>query len=435
MNIFFLVYYMNRLFSISILVFIYFFVFSPNSLTSLDLINNFQDFEVYQKTFSKEEVYEKIEQMLKKDPEIELWYNIQADRLNVYACPEDKVKDIPEFTLYFGHKEKFKKTFPSLENSHMPLKGLRIAIDPGHIGGNYAKIEEKYVEMSPNREKNIYEPLAFHEGELSVITAKKLAKKLEALGAKVFLTKSNPGEVVYKKKFEEWFQNDISEAIDLMTSYQEDPELKKDEIFWWTNQATSSEIFRLTYNYLDVERRAELINAFKPHVTVSCHYNLGCPYDKDGKSPGTSADYTFFFVPGAFKKGDTKNEAFSKKSLKNARSRYEFIRFIVTDDIEQSIDLAKTAVSYSKQILKSPILNNVNFAKDQCLYNSAGIYHRNLCLNCLVHGPLLYGEPLLQDNYSNAKILASNPDVLIDKVVNIYYRSILDWAESLTQSD
>ncbi len=426
---------MNRLFSISILVFIFFFTFSPKSLASLDLTSNPHDFDIYQKTFSKEEVYEKIEQMLKKNPEIEHWYDILADRLNMYACPEDKVKNNPEFTLYFGNKDKPQKKFPSLENSHMPLKGLRVAIDPGHVGGSYAKIEAKYVEMLPNHEKNIYEPIAFHEGELSVITAKKLAKKLDALGAKVFLTKSNPGEIVYKKNFEAWFKEDISKAIDLMVSYQLNPDLKKREALWWTNAATPSEIFRLTYNYLDVERRAELINAFKPHVTVTCHYNLGCPYDNEGKSPGTDVDYTLFFVPGAFIKGDEKHEAFCKKSLKNARSRYEFIRQIVTDDIEQSINLAKIAVDYSRQILRSPILNNVNYAKDICFYNSPGIYHRNLCLNRLVHGPLLYGEPLLQDNYSNAKTLASNPDLIIDKVVNIYYRSILDWAEEYSEAN
>ena len=426
---------MNRLFTISIVFFLFSFFFFPQSLIAFDLKDHAQDFLPYQKTLSKEEVQEKILAMLQKDPEIQSFYEVTSDSLHIYASFEDKQKQIPEFTLYFGQREKPKKDFPSFDNPHMPLKGLRVAIDPGHIGGSYAKMEEKYVEMLPNPEKLIYEPISFHEGELAVITAKKLAKKLESLGAKVLLTKTNPGEIVYKKPFEDWYKEDIAKAIDFMASYQSDPTLKQKEAQWWTDKASPSELFRKAYVYLDLDRRADLINAFNPHVTVSCHYNQGCGYTQDGKCLGTDVDYTLFFVPGAFTKGDQKNEAFGQKSLKNARSRYEFVRFIVSDDIEQSIDLAQTAIGYSRQILKLPILNNANYSPAQCIHNSPGIYHRNLSLIRLVHSPILYGEPLLQDNFNNAKILASNPDALIDRVVHIYYRSILDWAESYSYSN
>lgn len=423
---------MRKLFSISIALFsFYLMLFSPH-LPALNLKHNSQDFALYQRTLSKESVQEKIKKMLQKDPEVENWYKITDHALKIYASLEDKKEDSPEFTLLFGSMPKVKKEFPKLDNPHAPLKGLRIAIDPGHIGGEFAYLEEKYIQMPINPLKNIHEELSFNEGDLTIRTAKKLAQHFETLGAKVLLTKSNPGEVVYKKPFDLWLKENFNEAIDQMVDAHLSQDQKHNQRLWWKEVASAPQIFRMTYNFLDVERRAELINAFNPHVTISCHYNLGGIYDKEGLTPGVDFDYALFFVPGAFKNANLKNEAFAKKSLQDARSRYEFIRFIVTDDLESSIDLAKTALGYTKKILKSSTGDDCSYLKVLCIQHEPGIYHNNLTLPKLVHGPVLYGEPLCQDNYANAKMLSSNPDYLIDKVVQIYSRSVLDWAESFS---
>lgn len=421
---------MSRLFSISIAFFSFSLMLFSSFLSALDLKNNGQDFALYQKTVSKRYIQEKIKTMLQKDDDIEGWYCITEQSLKIYACPEDKKKDCPEFTLFFGSVPKVKKEFPKLDNPYAPLKGFRIAIDPGHIGGEFAYLEEKYIQMPANPAKNIHEDLAFSEGDLTLQTAKKLAQHFEALGAKVLLTKSNPGELVYKKPFDQWLQENFEDAVEQMVTMNADVNKQSQERLWWKEKASAPQIFRMTYNFLDVERRAELINAFKPHLTISCHYNLGGIYDKEGRTPGVDFDYSLFFVPGAFKKGGLKHEVFAKKSLKDPRSRYEFVRFLVTDDLEESIDLAKIALDYTKKILKNPTGDDCSYLKVLCIQNQPGIYHYNLTLPKLVHSPILYGEPLCQDNYENAKSLSMNPEQIIDKVVQIYSRSVLDWAEN-----
>ena len=55
--------------------------------------------------------------------------------------------------------------------------GLKIALDPGHIGGEWAKMEERWFKMGDTP--------PVEEGEMTLRVAKILAPKLRALGARV----------------------------------------------------------------------------------------------------------------------------------------------------------------------------------------------------------------------------------------------------------
>lgn len=393
-----------------------------------------QDFTLFQETLTREEVKTKIETMLQKDKEVSNFYSLSDQALYIFASKEDKENHLPEFVLRLGSKPKIKPNkLPSFGNPYTPLKGLRVAIDPGHIGGAFSKLEEKYIHMKPKEEQGIYEEIEFSEGDLAVLTAKKLARKLKALGAEVLLTKTQPGSPVYKKDYSKWLEEDFDDAVSFLVTRQDNPTIQEKERLYWKTIASESEVFRSTYNFLDVERRAELINAFKPHVTVTCHYNLGGIYDSKGYTPGVTDDYTLFFVPGAFKRGSLKNEKFKNSSLKSERARYEFVRLLLTDDIEQSVLLAKIAREHAKSILDLPSGDHCNYLKVLCLKNDEGIYHRNLVLTRMVHSPLLYCEPFCQDNYAQAKILSETPEIKVDQVVELYLRSILDWVDYNSQ--
>ncbi|MEI7963415.1 MAG: hypothetical protein WCI42_06250, partial [Verrucomicrobiota bacterium] len=66
-----------------------------------------------------------------------------------------------------------------------PLAGLRIAIDPGHLGGSYAQMEARWFRIGNSR------PVA--EGEMTLIVAKLLKQRLEAMGAEVWMTRTKNG--------------------------------------------------------------------------------------------------------------------------------------------------------------------------------------------------------------------------------------------------
>ncbi|MGB0775564.1 MAG: hypothetical protein ACPGUY_06940, partial [Akkermansiaceae bacterium] len=75
-----------------------------------------------------------------------------------------------------------------------PLAGIHIAIDPGHIGGDTAKLEERWFKIGDNK------PVM--EGNMTLTTAKIIKKQLKELGAKVYLIRKdnkpvNPHKLEY----------------------------------------------------------------------------------------------------------------------------------------------------------------------------------------------------------------------------------------------
>ena len=78
------------------------------------------------------------------------------------------------------------KKLADSETKRKSLKGLKIALDPGHIGGKYSEMEGRHFVIGKDA--------PVKEGDLSLEIAKKLEKILTALGAEVFLVrdKSEP---------------------------------------------------------------------------------------------------------------------------------------------------------------------------------------------------------------------------------------------------
>src|SRR5690606_4726088 len=68
-----------------------------------------------------------------------------------------------------------------------PLAGLKIALDPGHLGGQWAKMEERWFQIGKSK------PVT--EGDMTLAVAKLMAPRLEALGAEVILTRSKASPV------------------------------------------------------------------------------------------------------------------------------------------------------------------------------------------------------------------------------------------------
>jgi len=68
-----------------------------------------------------------------------------------------------------------------------PLSGLRIALDPGHLGGGYARMEGRWFRIG--------ETTPVCEGDLSLQVAQHLAPRLTALGAEILWVRAAPGPV------------------------------------------------------------------------------------------------------------------------------------------------------------------------------------------------------------------------------------------------
>ncbi len=72
-----------------------------------------------------------------------------------------------------------------------PLAGLRIALDPGHLGGAWGPLEARSFSVDGRP--------PVQEGDLALRVAQLLAPRLEALGAQVSLVRDRPGPVTGEK--------------------------------------------------------------------------------------------------------------------------------------------------------------------------------------------------------------------------------------------
>ncbi|WP_420421030.1 N-acetylmuramoyl-L-alanine amidase family protein [Simkania sp.] len=361
---------------------------------------NFHNFDGFQQKLSKEYVTEKIRHYLKYSDEIEKYYEITANALAIYASPGDKKLGKVEYALYFGQE------FPSVvpEFKH-PLSKAKIAIDPGHFGGQFARLEERYVSIESEGKT-----LEFDEGTLAFLTALHLKKKLEAKGATVLMTRKAIGEGAYPQPFFEWLK--------------EHPEL-------WEKGVPLSTIFLRHYNRLDLRARAELINNFQPDLTLLIHYNaIDSELPDPRRTKPTKRNFNLVFIPGAFCKGE----------LANAEDRYHFLRLICTQDLELSHQMAQDLVERFTTYLDVPPLKSAK--KELCgfgnsLVSADGVFCRNLCLTRLIESPLCYGETLIQNNLDEALELSQSqttidgipcPQRVID-VAEAYYKTILLYYE------
>ena len=342
----------------------------------------------------------------------------------------DKVKDIfryPDFQKYLTQEkisnwavyaDAFEDNFTSPKGI---LHGYKIALDPGHIAGDLetAKTEKKWVEM-----KN--PPVQLIEGELTLATALILKKKLEAEGATVMLTRDQPNQSAFGLDYKTWKDSLFAQSID--SAYAKG-DISFEEKNYLRYKANDTEIFRRFFMLEDVRERARKINAFHPDLTLIIHYNVD-ETNQNWNKP-TKKDYVMGFVGGSFS-----NDEFEKPE-----ARIEFLRLLLTDDVEHSIEFSKYIVGSLSEKLKVPAAldSNAIYLRDNCMNTDAsGVFCRNLTLTRMVKGTLCYGESLYQDNINECKAL-SKKDVKIgemetskrvEEVAEAYYQGIMNYVKS-----
>src|SRR5207248_11776749 len=130
-----------------------------------------------------------------------------------------------------------------------PLAGLRIALDPGHLGGKWAKMEERWFKFGDTK------PVT--EGDLTLRVSRMLALRLRKLGATVLfvrnstqpITSKRPGdfkELARKILIKNGLPQPRSDVLD-----PKDPE--KEKTIRWQSEM-------LFYRYSEIRRRSVLVN-------------------------------------------------------------------------------------------------------------------------------------------------------------------------------
>jgi len=258
-----------------------------------------------------------------------------------------------------------------------PLSGLRIALDPGHLGGKWAKMEERWFQVD--------EKPPVQEGDLVLRVSQLLAPRLKQLGAKVSFVRKN-AEPITQKRPDDF--KDLARKILIKNGVPQprgdfldpdDPE-KEQTIRW------QSEI--LFYRYSEIRRRAVLVNT-KLHPDIVLCLHLNAEGWGDPKSP-TLIDHNHLHL--------LVNGSYLQEELEFDDQRFEMIRRLLSRGYDEELPLADAVAGVMAKETQLPAYEYPTANAVTKVGTTGYVYARNLLATRLYRCPVVYCEPYVMNS-------------------------------------
>lgn len=152
----------------------------------------------------------------------------------------------------------------------LPLAGLHLALDPGHVGGRWAAYEGRDFVINEGDYR-------VREGELVLEVAQRVREQLQALGAEVTLLREGDEPVNLKPPFD---------YLEVAGREVQKPTIMTFEALMKYRQALRNRSVRLSVVIGEIVERARLVNeVIQPDALLSLHINAAqWPKNKPGET-------------------------------------------------------------------------------------------------------------------------------------------------------
>ena len=256
------------------------------------------------------------------------------------------------------------------------LSGLRIALDPGHIGGGFAQMEERYLSQHPN------EYIA--EGELSLKVAQSLKAKLEALGAEVLMVRDKNEPVTTARPSD---LRSIAEATLREHGITQPKEtyagLTGDERVITLQYQTE----KLFYRESEIRARGKKVNEqLKPDLVLCLHFNAA-PWGKPSEPVWSQENHLHLLVNGCY----------SAEELQLQDVRFEMLERLFGRVHEEELPLAEELAHSMAESTSLPPYTYVT-PNARPAGHTGYLFARNLLANRIYQCPVVYMEPYVMNN-------------------------------------
>lgn len=261
-------------------------------------------------------------------------------------------------------------------NGRPPLSDTHIAIDPGHIGGAYGKMEERFL--------SFHQGESIQEGDLSLLTAQVLKARLEALGAVASLVrdKSEPVTTTRPPEYSNLALSILKDAgvaapVDRYDGVTGDAKII-------TVQWQSEKLF---YRVSEIRERAKKVNQqLKPDLVLCLHYNAEAW--GDATQPQFSpVNHMHVMVNGCYAPQELEEEDVRFEMLSRLFSRTHEVELPLAESIADGMAKATGLPAY--------VYTTKNARR---VGASPYVYARNLLANRLYECPVVYLEPYVMNH-------------------------------------
>ncbi len=250
-------------------------------------------------------------------------------------------------------------------NSTRPLEGLRIAIDPGHIGGNWVAWDDRHFQLGGP------DSLEVREGEMTLKVAKILRHDLSLLGAEVFLTRETNDPVT-------------RERVETLQEEAEAYLIRRGQVpSAGLIASTAKAMFAIS---AEIRARGDLINhTIRPDLALCLHFDAS-PWP-GGRPVFRSPNHLHLILNGCY----------SKSEMEEDDTRFEMVLRILQRLYYEELRLSNTV---SKTLQKETRLPAFGYdgTSGMSVNENELVWARNLLANRVFFCPVLFFEPFCMNH-------------------------------------
>ncbi|MBV9104417.1 MAG: N-acetylmuramoyl-L-alanine amidase [Verrucomicrobia bacterium] len=347
-------------------------------LTPLSCVPDWDQLNGFQETITHDEFADLLDSVYAPNGAGAQWIKLEAIR----ALIQENASN--QFVLRFASSAETSKPVPRYwtpaesltPNNELPLSDVKIAIDPGHLGGIWAKMEERWFQIGDS--------IPVTEGDLTLRVAQILAPRLQSLGAKVTLVRSAPGPVTTIRPEGLKFQAEASlrerGVTKILRSYSgpDDPN-REDSVPW--------EAERLFYRVDEIHARAKIVNEkIKPDLVLCLHFNAE-PWGTPAHPVLASVNHLHLLINGAY----------SLSELGFDDERFAMLLKLLNRTYSEELSCSEfVARSMARLTGLPPYRYSSSNAKS--VGNSGYVWTRNLLANRLYQCPVIFIEPYVMNS-------------------------------------
>lgn len=257
-----------------------------------------------------------------------------------------------------------------------PLEGVRIALDPGHLGGDYARMEGRWFQLDGGT------PVT--EGDMTLRAAEHLAPRLAALGANVSFVRRAPGPVTPKRPAD--FRAEARAILHArgIANPRETHESFSDPDRVTTVQFQSEYLF---FRVSEIRHRAKIVNeTLRPDLVVCLHFDARSWADPSHPS---FTDQNHFHV--------IVNGCCSAEELATDDGRHDVLfRLLAGATLPEQALAGHVAGIVARRVALPPMIYE---GPNACQVSASPyVWARNLLANRLYRCPVLFLEPHVMNN-------------------------------------
>ncbi len=350
-------------------------------LSALSGPPDWKQLDAYQETITREEFVQLLDRVYAPAGAAKGLVDVEADA----AVIKTTLTPPADFRLRFAKDVASAKAVPRYWQPapqlgpapvDQPLAGLKIALDPGHLGGKWAKMEERFFQIGESR------PVV--EGELTLRVAQMVAPKLRALGAEVLSVRDalEPTTDARPETLREAARTEL--ALIGVTAPRETYEGPNDPGRGQTVQGQSELLF---YRISEIRHRAEVVNEkLRPDLVVCLHFNADA-WGDPLRPEFVPRNHLHVIVNGCY----------AASELRFDDQRFEMLVKLLNRSYSEELAVSERVTAALAEATKLP---PYTYTTGNAIRSGTSpyIWARNLLANRLYRAPVVFLEPYVMNS-------------------------------------